>query len=240
MLLREPGNNLSIKSSDHGEKTTCVLTSARLPRFSWPLTCPIRWPQEQSRSPGAASRPEGTWVQGISGLTQPWSQPAQPQTSRRQGAAAEARRQQEPLGLTGQRRPAAMCRPANRGGGGRAARAGQEVDQGPPTLSSEPSGRSLGLGPFRVLWPSSPAQGQLPGSTRRKHAARARVRLQEAVAPHTSEDRALGLCGWQGGRRGGRGLGRQRPRAEASQSEGGGCPRLVCLRLVGSPAEGAA
>lgn len=119
-------------------------------------------------------------------------------------------------------------------------RAGQEVDQGPPTLSSEPSGRSLGLGPFRVLWPSSPAQGQLPGSTRRKHAARARVRLQEAVAPHPSEDRALGLCGWQGGRRGGRGLGRQRPRAEASQSQGGGCSRLVCLRLVGSPAEGAA
>lgn len=121
MLLREPGNNLAIKSSDHGEKTTCVLTSARLPRFSWPLTCPIRWPEEQSCSPGAASRPEGTWVQGRSGLTQPWSQPAQPQTSRRQGAAAEAGRQQEPLGLTGQRRPAAICRPANRGGGGRAA-----------------------------------------------------------------------------------------------------------------------
>ena len=28
-LLREPGNNLAIKSSDHGEKTTCALTSAR-------------------------------------------------------------------------------------------------------------------------------------------------------------------------------------------------------------------
>ena len=55
-----------------------------------------------------------------------------------------------------------MCCPANRGGGGRAAQAGQEGDQGPPTLSSQPSGRSLGLGPYRVLRSSSPAQGQLP------------------------------------------------------------------------------
>lgn len=117
-----------------------------------------------------------------------------------------------------------MCRPANRGGSGRVPQAGQEGDQRPPTLSSQPSGRSLGLGPCRVLRPSSPAQGQLPGSTRRKQAAGARVRLGAAVAPHTSEDRALGLCGWQGERRGERGPARQRPSN---------------LRVVGTPGQSA-
>lgn len=40
--------------------------------------------------------------------------------------------------------------------------------------------------------------------------------------------------------RAGREPGRQRPRAEASQPQGGGHPRSVCPRLVDSPEEGAA
>lgn len=97
-LLREPGNNPAIKSRDHGEKTTCALTSARLPGFSWPLTRPIRWLEGQSCSPGTASRPEGTWAQGRSGLTQPWSQPAWPETGQREGTVAEAGGQQSHWG----------------------------------------------------------------------------------------------------------------------------------------------
>ena len=57
------------------------------------------------------------------------------------------------------------------------------------------------------------------------------------------EEGAEGVCEalWGLGLpRAGRGLGRQRPRAEASQPQGGGHPRSVCPRLVDSPEEGAA
>ena len=64
-----------------------------------------------------------------------------------------------------------------------------------------------GPGPLQGPPVQQPCSGTAP--TCRKQAAGARVRLGAAVAPHTSEDRALGLCGWQGGRRGGRGPGRQ-------------------------------
>lgn len=114
MLLRETGNNPAIKSSDHGEKTTCALTSARLPGFSWPLTRPIRWLEGQSCSPGAASRPEGTWAQGRSGLTQPWSQPAWPETGQRE--APWPRR--EGSRATGAHGPEeARCQPRRQQGG---------------------------------------------------------------------------------------------------------------------------
>ena len=170
-LLREPGNNLAIKSSDHGEKTTCALTSARLPGFSWPLTCPMRWPEGQSCSPGAASRPEGTWVQSRSGLTQPWSQPARPRGWRRV-AVAEAGRQQSRWGSRARGGPppcAALPTVEAVGGYHRLAKKGT---RGPPPSALSPQGGAWAWapagssGPAALLRDSSqapPAESRLLG-----------------------------------------------------------------------------